>query len=69
VADLEHLGTTVTNQNWIYEGIKSKLNSWNACKHSVQNPSLTLLAKKLKIKIQKTNSSFFSVGVKLGLSF
>jgi hypothetical protein len=31
------LGTAVTNQNLIHEGIKSRLNSGNACYHSVQN--------------------------------
>jgi hypothetical protein len=31
------MGTTVTNQNLIQEEIKRKLNSGNACYHSVQN--------------------------------
>jgi hypothetical protein len=32
-----YLGTTVTNQNLIQEEIKRRLNSGNACYHSVQN--------------------------------
>jgi hypothetical protein len=39
-----YLRTTVTNQNLIYEGIKSIFNSSNACYHSDQNflsPSLS----------------------------
>jgi hypothetical protein len=31
------MGTTVTNQNLIQEEIKRRLNSGNACYHSVQN--------------------------------
>jgi hypothetical protein len=45
----------VTNQNLINEKIKSRLNSDNACYHSVQNLSSSrLLSKNVKIKIQKT---------------
>jgi len=29
--------TSVTNQNYIHEEIKSRLYVWNACYHSVQN--------------------------------
>jgi hypothetical protein len=45
---------TVTNQNLIEEEIKRRLNSGNACYHSVQNllPS-RLLSKNLKIRIYK----------------
>jgi hypothetical protein len=35
VEHLKYLGTTVTNQNYIYEDIKSRLNSGNACYYSV----------------------------------
>jgi hypothetical protein len=46
---------TVTNQNGIHDEIKSRLNSGNACYHSVKNllPS-RLISKNLKIKIYKT---------------
>jgi hypothetical protein len=49
------LGTTVTNQNLIQGEIKRKLNSGNACYHSVQNLlSSLLLSKNVKIRIYKT---------------
>jgi hypothetical protein len=51
----KYLGTTVTNQNLIQEEIKRRLNSGNACYHSVQNfLSSWLLSKNLKIRICKT---------------
>jgi hypothetical protein len=37
VPQVKYLGMTVTNQNSIQEEIKRKLNSSNACYHSVQN--------------------------------
>jgi hypothetical protein len=37
VAKLIYLITSVTNQNYVYEGIKRKLNPRNACCQSVQN--------------------------------
>jgi hypothetical protein len=55
VSQLKYLGTTVTNQNLIQEGIKRRLNSGNACYHSVQNLlSSRLLSKNLKMRIYKT---------------
>jgi hypothetical protein len=37
VAEFTYLGTTVTNENLIQEEIKRRLNSGNACYHSIQN--------------------------------
>jgi hypothetical protein len=55
VAQFKYLGMTVTNQNLIKEKIKRKLNSDNACYHSVQNLlSSLLLSKNVKIRIYKT---------------
>jgi len=49
------LGTSLTNQNYIQEEIKSRLKSGNVCYHSVQNHlSSSLLSKNLKIKIYRT---------------
>jgi hypothetical protein len=54
VSQFKYLGTTVTNQTLIQEEIKRRLNSGNACYHSVQNFLFSrLLSKKLKIRIYK----------------
>ena len=53
--EFKYLGTTLTNQNSIQEEIKSRLKSWNACYHSVQNLlSSSLLSRNVKIKIHRT---------------
>jgi hypothetical protein len=48
VAQFKYLGTTVTNQNLIKEEIKRRLNSGNACHHSVQKRLFSLLLPKTK---------------------
>jgi hypothetical protein len=37
VALFIHLGSIVTNQNYVHEGIKGSVNLGNACYHSVQS--------------------------------
>jgi hypothetical protein len=55
VEQFRYFGTTITNQNLIQEEIKRRLNSGNACYHSVQNPlSSRLLSTNIKIRIYKT---------------
>jgi hypothetical protein len=55
VKEFKYWGTTLTNQNSIQEKIKSRLNSENACYHSVPNLlSSSLLSKNTKIKIYRT---------------
>jgi hypothetical protein len=54
-AQFKYLGTAVTNQNLIQEEIKRRLNSGNACYHSVQKRlSSHVLSKNVKIRIYKT---------------
>jgi hypothetical protein len=55
VEEFKYLGSTLTNQNSIQEEFQSRLNSRNACYHSVQNLlSSSLLSKNLKIKMKNT---------------
>ena len=50
--EFKYLGTTLTDQNFLQEEIKSRLKSGNACNHLLQNLlSSRLLSKKLKIKL------------------
>jgi hypothetical protein len=55
VPRFKYLGTTLTDQNYIYKEIKSRLNSGNGCYHSDQSLlSSRLLSRNLKVKIYKT---------------
>ena len=55
VEEFKYLGTTLTNQNYIQEEIKSRLKLGNACYYSVQDLlSSRLLSKNLKMKIYRT---------------
>jgi hypothetical protein len=55
VVTLKYLGTTPTDQNFMYEEIKRRLKSGNACYHSVQSLlSSRLLSKIVKFDICKT---------------
>jgi hypothetical protein len=55
VAKFNYLRTTLTDQNYVHEEIKSRLNSGNACYHVVQSLlSSHLLFKNLKVKVYKT---------------
>jgi hypothetical protein len=55
VAYFKYLGRSLTDENCIHEEIKSRLNSENACYHSVQSLlSSRLLSRNVKFKINKT---------------
>jgi hypothetical protein len=69
VTQFRYLRTTITNQKLIQEEIKGRLNSGNACYHSVQSLlSSRLLSKNIKIKIYTILFCLlFYMSVKLGL--
>jgi hypothetical protein len=67
VAQFKYLGKTVTNQNLIQEEINRRLNSGNACYHSLQNLLSPRLPSKTKITIYKIIIFLYCMGVKLGL--
>jgi hypothetical protein len=55
VSQFKYLGMAVTKQNFIQEEIKRRLNSGDACHHSVQNLlSSRLLSENVKVRIYKT---------------
>ena len=69
VEEFRYLDITPRNQNSIYEENKSRLKSWNACYHSVQNFFVFHFATKIKIKIYRTIILLVSLyGVKTGHS-
>jgi len=39
VAKFKYFEDVLTNQNYIHNEVKSRLNSWNVCYHSVENVS------------------------------
>jgi hypothetical protein len=54
VVEFKYLGTTLTDQNYMQEEIKSRLNSGNACYHLGQSLlSSRLLSRNLKVKMYK----------------
>jgi hypothetical protein len=68
VAKFKYLETALTDQNCMHEEIKSRLNSGNACYHSVQSLlSSRLLSRNLEVKIYKTIIlQVLCTGVKIG---
>jgi hypothetical protein len=55
VTKFKYLGTTLTDKNCMQEDIKSRLNSGNACYHSIQRLLYSrLLSRNVKVKIYKS---------------
>jgi hypothetical protein len=69
VTKFKYLGATLTDKYFMHEEIKSRLNSGNACYHSVQSLlSSRLLSRNVKVKIYKPIIlPVVCMGVKLGL--
>jgi hypothetical protein len=64
VSPFKYFGMTVINQILIQEEIKRRLNSGNACYHSVQNHLFShLLPKNVEIRIYKTTHVVLPVGL------
>jgi hypothetical protein len=61
VSQFKYFGTTVTNQNLILEEIKRRLNSGNACYHSVQNLLSSLICSLRNVKIITYKSTILSM--------
>jgi hypothetical protein len=70
VEQFKYLGTTLTNQNYIQEEIKSRFKSRNACCHSVRNLlSSRLLSTNIRLRYREIKFClFFCTWVKLDLS-
>jgi hypothetical protein len=50
----EYLGTRVTNQNYVHEEIRNRLNSGSTCYSSVQSPlPSSLLSRDVKVKLYR----------------
>jgi hypothetical protein len=55
VPQFKYLGMTVTSKNLVWEESKRRLNTGNACYHSVQNLVYScLLSKNVEVRIYKT---------------
>jgi hypothetical protein len=55
VAQFRCLETTLTDQRYMQEEVKSRINSGNACYNSVQSLLFSsLLSRNVKVKIHKT---------------
>jgi hypothetical protein len=62
VSQFKYLGRTLTNQNFLQEEIKKRLNSSNACYHLVQNLlSSRLLSKHVKVRIYEYKAIILAV--------
>jgi hypothetical protein len=54
VATFKNLGTTLTDQNCVQEEFKNRLNSGNACYHSVQSTLyFRLMSRNVKIEVKR----------------